>query len=229
MPSALGSRWIVPQLGEFISAYPSVSVEIVCTDFVPFSIGDGLDLAVQIGELHDSNLGVRRLACSQYLVCASPHYLAANGTPRDPRDLDRHRCLLYRRPRNGRLWEWRFHVDGSVQRFTPAGVLTINSHEALVSAATAGLGLIQVADHYAHAAIQRGALVEILQDFKTEGHIISVVFPKQQPFPPKVRAFIDFLAHQFERPPWLRAAAPPRRSGRAAAAAQARPRSASRE
>jgi hypothetical protein len=78
----------------------------------------------------------------------------------------------------------------------------MNSHEALVSAASAGLGIIQVADYYAHSRIQRGDLVEILQGFKTEGHIISAVFSKQQPFPPKIRAFVDFLAHQFNRSPW---------------------------
>jgi hypothetical protein len=48
----------------------------------------------------------------------------------------------------------------------------MNSHEALVSAATAGLGIIQVADYYAHSRLQRGELVEILRAFKTEGHII---------------------------------------------------------
>jgi hypothetical protein len=89
----------------------------------------------------------------------------------------------------------------------------MNSHEALVSAATAGLGIIQVADYYAHSRLQRGELVEILRAFKTEGHIISAVFSKQQPFPPKIRAFVDFLAHQFDRSPWSEnaASAGPRR------------------
>jgi LysR family transcriptional regulator for bpeEF and oprC len=202
VPSTLGSKWIVPQLGEFVYAFPSVSLDIVCTDFVPYTIGEGVDVAVQIGELHDSSLAVRRLACSEYLACAAPGYLTANGAPATPWDLKDHRCLTYRRPRNGRLWDWRFRLDGTVQMVPVHGVVTMNSHEALVSVAAAGLGIIQVADYYAHACIQSGELVEVLQEYKTDGHIISAVFPKQQPFPPKIRAFVDFLARQFDRPPW---------------------------
>lgn len=204
MPSALGSRWIVPRLSAFLEACPAVTIEVVCTDFIPFTMDDGLDVAVQIGELHDSSLAVRQLACSDYVVCASPRYLALHGTPADPDDLAAHRCLAYRRPRNGRLWEWRFRLDGPVRTVPIDSFATMNSHEALVSAAVAGLGIIQVADHYAHASIQDGQLVEILGDFKTQGHIISAVFPRQQPFPPKIRAFVDFLAEQFDPPPWSR-------------------------
>jgi LysR family transcriptional regulator for bpeEF and oprC len=179
-----------------------VSLEIVCTDFVPYTIGEGVDVAVQIGELHDSSLAVRRLACSEYIACASPRYLAAHGRPKTPWDLKDHRCLTYRRPRNGRVWDWRFRLNGTVQTVPMQGVVTMNSHEALASAAAAGLGIIQVADYYAHAFIQTGELVEVLEQYRTDGHIISAVFPNQQPFPPKIRAFVDFLARQFDRPPW---------------------------
>jgi hypothetical protein len=78
----------------------------------------------------------------------------------------------------------------------------MNNHEALVSAAVSGLGIIQVASYYAYSRIQSGELVEILKGFKSEGHIISAVFSKQQPFPPKIRAFVDFLVQQFIQPPW---------------------------
>jgi len=214
MPSALGTNWIVPQLGEFTAEFTSVSLEIICTDFVPFTIGDQMDVAIQIGELHDSSLAVKRLACSQYLLCASPRYLADRAALRDPRDLKNHHCLTYRRPRNGRLWEWRFRLDGTVRTFSIDGVITMNSHEALVSAAATGLGIIQVPDYYAYERIRRGELVELLPDFRTEGHIISAVFAKQQPFPPKVRAFVDFIAHQFDRPPWKREPVPAARPRR---------------
>ena len=204
LPSTLGTKWIVPQLGEFIDAYPAVSLEVVCTDFVQFTIHEGLDVAVQIGELHDSSLMVRRLAVSEYVVCASPAYLRAHGTPRHPDDLADHRCLTYRRPRNGKMWDWRFRLDGHVRTREMHGIVTMNSHEATVSAAAAGLGIIQVADYYAHPYIQRGDLVEILRAFKAEGHIISAVFPKEQPYSPKIRAFVEFLSRQFDRPPWTK-------------------------
>lgn len=82
LPSTLGARWIVPELGRFIETYPAVSLEVVCTDFVPFTIREGLDVAVQIGELHDSSLAVRRLADTEYVVCASPPICASTARRR---------------------------------------------------------------------------------------------------------------------------------------------------
>lgn len=204
LPSTLGARWIVPELGRFIETYPAVSLEVVCTDFVPFTIREGLDVAVQIGELHDSSLAVRRLADTEYVVCASPAYLRQHGTPAHPDDLAEHRCLTYRRPRNGKLWDWRFRIDGELRTMGVRGIMTLNSNEAIVSAAASGLGIVQVADYYADPSIQRRDLVEILRAFKTDGHVISAVFPKEQPYSPKIRAFVDFLARQFDPPPWTK-------------------------
>ena len=87
---------------------------------------------------------------------------------------------------------------------TPAATGFAKAQGVTVSAAAAGLGIIQVADYYAHPHIQRGDLMEILRAFKAEGHIISAVFPKEQPYSPKIRAFVDFLSRQFDRPPWTK-------------------------
>ena len=151
---------------------------------------------------------MRRLADTEYVVCASRAYLRQHGTPAHPDDLAGHRCLAYRRPSNGKIWDWRFRIDGELRTMAVRGIMTFNSREAMVSAATAGLGIIQVADYYADPSIQRGDLVEILRAFKTDGHVISAVFPKEQPFSPKIRAFIDFLARRFDPPPWTRRVPP---------------------
>jgi len=219
LPSTLGGKWIVPRLGEFIDTYPAVSLEVVCTDFVPFTIREGVDVAVHIGELHDSSLAVRRLADTEFVACASPEYLRRHGTPAHPDDLAAHRCLAYRRPRNGKIWDWRFRIDGEVRTMAVRGIMTLNSNEAIVSAAATGLAVVQVPNYYADPAIRRGELVEILRAFKTAGHVISAVFPKEQPYSPKIRAFVDFLARQFDPPPWTRRR-PPVVSGRVKSSAE---------
>jgi LysR family transcriptional regulator for bpeEF and oprC len=208
VPSGLGRMWIVPHLPEFVRRYPAVSLEIICNDFVPYTIDDGLDIAVQVGELHASRLAVRRLASTDYVVCAAPRYLADRGVPRTPEELLGHTCLTYRRPRNGRVREWRFRSDASVRQVAVNGSLTFNSGEALVAAATAGLGIIQVAEYYAWSALENGELVEILQDYKAEGYEISAVYPQPQRLAPKLRVFVDFLVSIFNRPPWTKDGTP---------------------
>jgi len=202
MPSALGRMWIVPHLPEFVRNYPSVSLEIVCSDYVPYTIENGLDLSVQVGELHASRLAVRRLAAIRYVVCAAPGYFADRGMPQTPEELMGHACLTYRRPRNGLLREWRFKSGSAVRHVVMNGVMTFNSGEALVAAAAAGLGIIQVAEYYAQPLLESGELVEILADYKAKGYDISAVFPQQQRVAPKLRVFVDFLVSLFDLPPW---------------------------
>lgn len=211
MPSALGRMWIVPHLPEFVRAYPSVSLEIVCSDFVPYSMEAGIDLSVQVGELQDSRLAVRPLASTRYVVCASPGYLAARGTPRTPEELTAHACLTYRRPRNGRIREWRFKSGGTMRHVAMNGCMTFNSGEALVAAAAAGIGIVQVAEYYAQPRLTSGKLVEILADYKTEGYDISVVFPQQKRVAPKLRVFVDFLVELFNSAPWVKPGSAPAR------------------
>jgi LysR family transcriptional regulator for bpeEF and oprC len=213
MPSALGRMWIVPRLPEFVRKYPAVTLEIVCSDFVPHTIEDGLDVAVQVGELQASRLAVRRLGSTRYVVCASPKYIAERGAPRTPGELMGHTCLTYRRPRNGRVREWQFKNGSVTQHIAVNGIMTSNSGEALVAAAHAGLGIIQVAGYYAQSLLESGELVEILGDFKAGGYEISAVFPQQQRVAPKLRVFVDFLVSIFNAPPWnARSSLPARRA-----------------
>jgi len=211
VPSALGRMWIVPYLPDFVRKYPAVSLEVVCSDFVPYTIEDGLDVSVQVGELHASRLAVRRLGSTRYVVCAAPEYFAKRGMPRAPEELMGHTCLTYRRPRNGRVREWQFKADSGTRHIAVNGFMTFNNGEALVAAANAGLGIVQVAEYYAQSLLKNGELVEILEDYKAEGYDISAVFPQQQRVAPKLRVFVDFLVSIFNAPPWNPQGTPPRR------------------
>lgn len=202
LPLTLGRMWIVPRLPEFLRRYPALTVEVVCMDFVPYTMEEGIDLSVQTGELHDSSLAVRRLATAGYVVCGSSAYFKRHGRPATPQDLRDHTCIAYRRPRNGRIREWRFR-DGEGVRLMPINSpLTFNRIELLIEAAIAGYGLIQIPECYARQALDRRALNPALEDYQAGGYEISAVYRQQQRRVPNVRAFMDFVAGLFDPPPW---------------------------
>lgn len=202
MPSALARMWVIPRLPEFREHYPDVELEFMFAEYISNAVEAGLDISVQIGLLHDSRLAFRKLADVPYVICASPRYLAARGIPLTPDDLASHQCIAYRRPRDGRIWPWWIKTGPSVQRIMVESDLVLNSNEAVTAAAVAGLGIGQVAEHYAYRSLVSGELVEVLRDYKADGYTISVVFPKTDQVPPKVRVFIDFLVEIFNQPPW---------------------------
>jgi LysR family transcriptional regulator for bpeEF and oprC len=200
MPAALGRMWVIPHLPDFVQAFPSVSLEIVIGDFLTASDREGLDAAIQVGELPSSRMIVRKLASADYVVCGAPGYITLRGRPQKPSDLKDHICIAYRRPRNGQIRNWRFgRGESSV---TPGGSLTFNGGEALIAAASAGLGLIQVAEYYARPGLESGALVQVLPGYKVKAYDISVVFQQRKSIAPRLRVFIDFLAELFSSPPW---------------------------
>jgi LysR family transcriptional regulator for bpeEF and oprC len=202
LPLALGHMWIVPHLPRFMQAYPGLDIEVVCMDYVPYTIDDNLDLSVQTGELRNSSLAVRSLTETNYVVCAAPSYFAAHGKPQTPRELNDHTCVAYRRPRNGRVREWRFMTGTGVRYHTTNSPAIFNRIELVVEAAKAGIGLIQVPECYVQPYIARGELVEVLENYKTGDYHISAVYRQQQRLAPKLRVFMDFLVSLFESPPW---------------------------
>lgn len=117
-------------------------------------------------------------------------------------ELKNHDCLSYRRPRNGQIRQWRFARGKSIELLNVNGFMTFNSGEALISAAVAGRGLIQVAEYYAQPDFKSGRLVEALADYKSRAYDISVVFQQRKRMAPRLRVFIDFMIELFDPPPW---------------------------
>jgi LysR family transcriptional regulator for bpeEF and oprC len=202
LPLTLGRMWIVPRFPEFLRQYPTLEVEVVCMDFTPHTMEEGIDLSVQTGELHDSSLAVRRLATAGYVVCGSPGYFERHGRPATPQDLRQHTCIAYRRPRNGRIRDWRFRDGAGIRLMPVSSPLIFNRIELLIEAAIAGYGLIQIPECYAHQSLARGALVPALAEYRAGGYEISAVYRQQQRRAPNVRAFMDFVAALFDPPPW---------------------------
>ncbi len=85
----LGRRQIAPRLGRFLERYPEVTIDLAMQDvFVDF-VGQGIDLAIRVGEITDQSLVARKKGMVRPRTVASPAYLKANGAPRTPNDLKR--------------------------------------------------------------------------------------------------------------------------------------------
>jgi LysR family transcriptional regulator for bpeEF and oprC len=128
-------------------------------------------------------------------------------------------CIAYRRPRTGRLREWRFRTGAAERVFPVTGPPVLNSIELLIQAAEAGLGIIQVPECYAMPSIDEGALMEVLREHRKDGYQISAAYLPRQRLTPKIRVFMEFLTALFDPPPWAdrageRVSAAARRQGR---------------
>ena len=201
--SSFGRLYVSPLLPEFLLRHPGVSLSVNLSDHVLDLVSAGFDLAIRIGALDDSALVARRLANNRRLLCASPDYLRRRGTPRTPQDLARHDCLVLVGSQ-GRQDVWRLG-DGAGGEIAVRvrGRIEANTGELLSDAALAGFGIALHSAWHVCADLRAGRLVQVLPDYPLADTGIYAVMPQRRLVPPRVRAFVDFLAERFgDNPPW---------------------------
>jgi DNA-binding transcriptional LysR family regulator len=184
---------LAPRLSAFLEAHPALSVELVVRDALGELIADGFDAAVRFGEPEPSGLVARKLLETRILACASPAYLAAQGTPLHPRDLERHACLMFRDPVTGRPFPWEFHRNGEVVEVKAKGRLVLNDLATKLAACAAGNGVAQTIELGVGPMLASGSLVQILPDWAEERYPLYAYHPSRHLPPAKVRAFLDFV------------------------------------
>jgi DNA-binding transcriptional LysR family regulator len=166
---------------------------LVLADRIVNLLEDHIDLAVRIGSLSDSGLVATRVGAIRQVVCASPAYFAARGVPARPAELGAHDCITS----DGLLSPdaWRFPAGRSTATVAVRSRLVVNSAEAAVDAAIAGLGVTRVLSYQAADAIRAGTLAIVLQDFEPAPWPVSLVYPGSgRLLPLKLRAFLDFAS-----------------------------------
>jgi DNA-binding transcriptional LysR family regulator len=196
-PLGFGSGGLVPELTAFLTHYPELRIELTLADKVTHLIEEGHDAAIRIGHLPDSALLARTLAPYRMVTCGAPDYLARRGTPATPEDLRHHECMDYQFAQHPASRLWRFASGAGTVEVEPRARLVVNDGRALIEAALAGFGLVQVGEMKVREHLASGRLVQLLADFDCPPRPLQIVFASRRLQPPKVRALIDWLGRAF--------------------------------
>jgi len=196
---SVGRAALIPNLADFEAKYPDIRLELSMSDRSIGLIEEGIDCAIRMGELEDSNLIARKLGYFNNVLCAAPAYLERYGTPVSIDDLKQHRCINYVYPTSGRAYQWQFDTpDGRLALDIDAHLL-INDGESVIQAAMAGLGIIQVPHWLAASAIGYGKLKVIMEDTISTGSPVWLVYPQKKHLSARVQAFLEWVHELFER------------------------------
>lgn len=196
-PIVFGRLHVLPAVNAFLAAFPDIDVQLVLSDRNADLVSDQLDVAVRIGALHDSSMIATRVGSVRYVVCASPGFLAAHGTPKTPDDLAGLPCVTFGATASA---SWTFAAKGRAARSIPVrSRLVVNTAEAAVDAAVAGVGLTRVLSYQALAAVREKRLKVVLSDFEGEPLPVHLVYPAQSHLPLKLRRFLEFAAPHLKK------------------------------
>lgn len=201
LPLSFGLEHLSPAIAELAQAHPDVELDLDFNDRVVDLVHEGFDAAVRIGQLPDSTLIARPLAPIRSLVCGSPAYLAANGTPATPQDLAQHRALVYSSVPEPTVWRYLdpASAEGGVK---VSARLRSNNGDFIRDAAIAGQGLAMLPSFIVYRAVADGRLLPLLTDHTWPLVHAYVVYPPTRHLSRRVRVFVDFLVGRFVGVPY---------------------------
>lgn len=211
-PPAFAAHQLAGHLPEFCRRYPAIHLEIASPG--PVEVADeNFDISIlSIGEQTlQGDFIVRPLACSTFIICATPGYLARHGCPQQPEELIAHAALL---PAVGavrrELTLYRQanpeQASQSISLALPPPLLSTAHLEVLLAAALAGLGVAGLPSFLCAQALREGRLQRLLPEWHGTTLNLYAAMPTRKYVPARSRVFIDFLVQAFggtRHDPWL--------------------------
>lgn len=183
-----GEKYIVSHLGEFISLYPDIKIDLELADRFPDLEKENIDILCGIGHEGPEHLVRKKIYSAHHILCAAPAYLAQFGVPKKPEDLTRHRYIThsFRSPDNLLTFNnnSEIYLDFHIR---------LNDAQSMLKCALQGLGFIKIFNYFAEEYINKGELVEILKKYREPEKSIYIFYQPQKFLPVKIRLFLDFL------------------------------------
>jgi DNA-binding transcriptional LysR family regulator len=194
-PVTFGVHALAPRLPEYLKAFPEISIDLRLSNRFVDVIDEGYDVVFRVGELADSGLIARVLEPYRLILCAAPSYLAARGRLKSPTDLEQHDCLGFAFREMESRWDFE-GPDGRVSVPVSSRVV-MDSGEALLTAALAGMGVMLQPAEMVLPEITAGRLIALLPDYRAPSLPFHILYAPDRRPPPKLRSFIDFAASAF--------------------------------
>lgn len=189
---------VLPRLPLFLEQHPQLDVDFVLDDRNIDLIEEGIDIALRMGNLADSNLIARKIGQSPRHVFATPAYLERMGVPHVPADLAGHQAVIYEQRGGGT--EWSFHREGTTASVAMQGRIRVTAAEGVREGVFAGMGLAVASEWMFAPELASGAVKTVLDGWSLPPVDLWAVFPTGRQASAKARAFASFIEAQISDP-----------------------------
>ncbi|BEU05246.1 transcriptional regulator [Agarivorans sp. OAG1] len=203
MPS-YGELCLTPILSEFSQRYPDIVLDLHFSDQLSNLRRDQIDIAIRGGTAPDERIVAKKLSNNHFVLCASPEYLARNGQPQSPLELNQHPSLRYRSPE--KVLPWLYKEQQKWQELHPPIRLISNHGTSLVNAAKSGDGIALLPEWGISQQLAEGSLVRfsVGQDIRVSPADTTGIYLLYQGLKyqiPKVKVAVDFIVSQLMQQP----------------------------
>ena len=200
-PVGLLSSGIAEIIAQYMLDHPQVQVLLDATNRRVDVIEEGLDFAIRARQppLEDTDLAVRQLGLSTFVLAASPGLIARHAAPASLDALKDWPTLAM--ANSGERYVWNL-IDASGQAFslTHRPRLATDDFSSLRIAATLGVGVAMLPRELVDEDVQAGRLRVLLPNLSSGAGLVHAVFPSRRGMVPAVRHLLDALVAGYENP-----------------------------
>jgi DNA-binding transcriptional LysR family regulator len=187
-----GRLHVIPHLSAFLAEHPDLEIELVLDDRHLDLVNEGIDIALRMGAMPDSNMTARRIAEGRRIVVATPAYLERHGTPTSPGELINHQAVIY--TRGAESWKlWTFRKATAEVSVVLQGRLKVTAAEGVREAVNCDMALGVSSEWNFSPELRSGKVVAILDDWTLPPTNLSAVYPAGRLASTKARAFVSFV------------------------------------
>jgi DNA-binding transcriptional LysR family regulator len=187
-------RHVIPKLPAFYAAHPDIEIDLLLDDGNIGLVDEGIEVALRMGNLQSSGLTARKIGQARRLVVGATSYFREHEAPREPRDLTRHRALVFSRGEGGERHT--FEKDGRTLEVTLRSRLRVSALEGLRAGILSGLGIAVATEWLFGPELGDGRLQVVLADWHLPPIELWAVFPGGRRASAKARAFAAFVETQ---------------------------------
>ncbi|MFM0163663.1 LysR family transcriptional regulator [Paraburkholderia sediminicola] len=182
---------ILPRLQTFLDRHPELNIDIVLDDENIDLLEHGIDVALRMGVLGDSNMTARKVARGRRCVVGTPAWFAKAGVPRVPADLLSHQAIVYEQSGGGSVWS--FKQGNTETAIVVAGRVRVNAAEGVRAAVLADIGVAIASEWMFTPELASGAVQRVLPDWELPGIDLWAIFPSGRMVSAKARAFVAWI------------------------------------
>jgi DNA-binding transcriptional LysR family regulator len=198
-PVSFGRLHVLPIVAEYLKAYPRIDTRLLLMDRIVDLVEEDIDVAIRVGQLPDSGLLAKRVGALKLVACASPDFLARCGSIASPSALADLDCVTFIGMTAQNRWIFKSKRYGR-KTVRVRQRLSVNTAEASVAAAIAGVGITRVLSYQAEAAIRSGHLTPILERFEDTEIPVHLVYRPTRSNNPRVREFVRLATERLRSP-----------------------------
>ncbi len=186
----LGSAWLTPRMGEFVSLYPDIELQLILSNSELDLQTLQADIAIRLRQPIQQGLIQRKLFTVHNHIYASPDYLRIHGIPHSLDELDKHRIMTFGpSPEYLKEINW-LETAGRKSQQPRRPVLRIDNLYGLKQAVQAGIGIAMLPDYLVGHSTR---LTPLMHDVDTPSFETYFVYTEELRHSKRVSVFRDFL------------------------------------